>query len=381
MNPRVRKVLRKLALPLFASIDYFTDRENDINKNFMLSTQVSNQSKQLQNMNLVLEITLDSLEKVKTASELSDQNTEMKLNRVEVENDSKISNLRHEIENKLVELNNQLNKEMKRQENELSKLLTMAEIETENKYKYALDFEIREQLHQLLKLLELNHVDGVGMQRFGVKLDGGYVLIDDLSRSDIVLSVGVGHDVSFDVAISELVRKVILIDGSLDRLPDHVPNSIFFSKYLSTQLGDDLVTLENLLAIENGQDFILKMDIEGAEWDILLDASLETLREFRQIIIEFHNMTSFENPHFVNIRKRVLEKLNTTHSPINIHANNFSQYCILGGIPMPDTLEVSWVRKGSYQLINGSTSELSLLNFPNRTDKPEYLTWWNYKYE
>lgn len=55
------------------------------------------------------------------------------------------------------------------------------------------------------------------------------------------------------------------------------------------------VTLEQLLPYFNNEDVFLKMDIEGAEYDILYNTSVPTLRRFSTIAIEMHEFP--DSPH------------------------------------------------------------------------------------
>ena len=58
--------------------------------------------------------------------------------------------------------------------------------------------------------------------RKGDNKDGGYVITNDLSDSDILFSIGVGDNISFDLDCENQVSKIVLID---DSVPDfRAPN-------------------------------------------------------------------------------------------------------------------------------------------------------------
>ena len=74
------------------------------------------------------------------------------------------------------------------------------------------------------------------------------------------------------------------------------------------------ITLEELLSKYDEKTFVLKMDCEGCEYDVLLSASEEVLKKFNYILIEFHSG-------FVNISKKLkncgftVKLLNSRYTP------------------------------------------------------------------
>ena len=68
-------------------------------------------------------------------------------------------------------------------------------------------------------------------------------------------------------------------------------------------------SLANHLKINNdlGKRKVLKMDVEGAEWESLDSTPQDILIEFDQIVIELHGINNFLN---IDIKIRVLQKLN-----------------------------------------------------------------------
>ena len=49
------------------------------------------------------------------------------------------------------------------------------------------------------------------------------------------------------------------------------------------------ITIDKFLSNYHEQNFVLKMDCESCEYDVLLPIPEDTLRKFEQIFIEFHN--------------------------------------------------------------------------------------------
>jgi len=50
----------------------------------------------------------------------------------------------------------------------------------------------------------------------------------------------------------------------------------------------DVITLENIVMDYDVKDALLKLDTEGFEYEILLNSSIETIRNFSQMLIEYH---------------------------------------------------------------------------------------------
>jgi hypothetical protein len=91
-------------------------------------------------------------------------------------------------------------------------------------------------------------------------------------------------------------------------------------------------------------DLLLQMDIEGAEWIVLLNASETILRRFRIIVVEFHSLERLMDKHaFPEISAafdRLLEYFNVVH----IHPNNWSGTVRCGSLVIPRTLEITFLR-------------------------------------
>jgi hypothetical protein len=71
---------------------------------------------------------------------------------------------------------------------------------------------------------------------------------------------------------------------------------------------------------------IIKMDIEGAEWDALLATPDELLASIPQISMEMHG---YDDPKIVE----VLRKLKRHFYLVNLHFNNWS--CTTKAAPLP----------------------------------------------
>jgi Methyltransferase FkbM domain len=183
-------------------------------------------------------------------------------------------------------------------------------------------------------------------KRYGRMGDGGYTVVLPLFDSDIVISAGLGNDVSFEDDVLQEVKTVIGLDHTIKPLPNK-RNFVHLNKALRPSLTNDSETLANLLAFFPAQDYILKIDIEGDEWPVFDGVDESILKKFRQIIVEFHGFASFQNELQTSKMLQILEKLEKTHQVVSSHANNFGIYRRFGSLLVPDVIEVTYLRRDS----------------------------------
>lgn len=128
---------------------------------------------------------------------------------------------------------------------------------------------------------------------------------------------------------------------------------------------------------ESHRDLILKMDVEGAEWDALMDLESETINQFRQIVFELHDMYL---PHTFEKICKVLSQLNKTHQCVHVHGNNYGPSKCIGGMVMPHALEVLYVRKEDYKYVPSHHFYPREFDMPCNPNADEMiLGYWNLK--
>ena len=128
---------------------------------------------------------------------------------------------------------------------------------------------------------------------------------------------------------------------------------------------------ESIEAIRSEPDTnaVLKIDVEGAEWEVFSRLPEETLQRFEQIICEFHGLNSFHKlPKYL----KVLEKLHQTHQCIHTHGNNNGgSYMLPNGIMLPDVLETCHVRRTDYTFSTDASfypTDIDVCNNPDERD-------------
>jgi hypothetical protein len=186
----------------------------------------------------------------------------------------------------------------------------------------------------------------LGLVRIGnPEGDGGYVMLDCFQSTNVAYSLGIGSDVSWDLALAERGGTIFQYDYSIERPPIEHPCFHFFRIAVSGKHRPGSKTISEIL-IDNGHadvtDIILKMDIEGSEWDLfdLMDRS--ELLKFRQISCELHDVAS---PKHLARTLRVLNKICSDFYCVHLHANNAQSLKDLYGLQIPNLLEATFVRK------------------------------------
>jgi len=160
--------------------------------------------------------------------------------------------------------------------------------------------------------------------RLGTDYGGWEVILDELSRDSVVYSFGIGEDISFDLELIRLVgthvygfdptprsikwvkeqtlpKEFILFEYGLSGEngfmsfnppgnPEYVSYSIIGSNSNSSEAIQLPVRSLGAIMAELGHDKLdlLKMDIEGAEYDVIESLVVSGIRP-QQLLVEFHH--------------------------------------------------------------------------------------------
>jgi len=196
----------------------------------------------------------------------------------------------------------------------------------------------------LYQFLCPKNVKGKTRILMGEKKDGSYVILDDFKNVKIAYSIGVRDLIQFDKALADKGIDIYMYDHTIDKLP--YENNRFHWKKIGiggiSERTYNIQTLEEMMK-NNGHleemNMILKMDIEGAEWNSLNDVSEKILRQFKYILLEFHFILKFEPILFYN----VLKKLYKTHQVFYVHCCPFTNAITFGNNRICQAIEVSYI--------------------------------------
>lgn len=187
-----------------------------------------------------------------------------------------------------------------------------------------------------------------GLIRVGPKRDGGYLVPDDLAGIQACFSPGVDVMSEFEQACFNYGMKLYLADRTVEKPSfDLDPqNYHFLKKHIGITNNDDFITLDTWVdAFEPGDsDLLLQMDIEGAEYPAIINASNALLKRFRIMIFELHRLDDFWNPVFFNLAEPVINKILETHTCVHIHPNNCCGVETKYGLEIPRFAEFTFLR-------------------------------------
>jgi hypothetical protein len=230
--------------------------------------------------------------------------------------------------------------------------------------------QVRRSLFALLQPVTLTNCT---IERLGEPNDGGYLVCGNLLGSiQAGYSYGIsgydqwGCDVSrkFDVRVHEYdcfdLREPSCPDGDLT----------FHAECVGTAAGvidgRPFDTLARQIA-RNGDDgkrLVVKVDVEGAEWDSFLLTPDAVFEHIDQLVVEFHGVGDDRFPAAVEILKRFFYVA-------HVHFNNYS--CDPSLAPFPAAAyEVLFVNK-RVGMVDGSQGTWGphALDAPNKPDGPD----------
>lgn len=219
--------------------------------------------------------------------------------------------------------------------------------------------------------MTIAHPRGVDLVRIGGDNDGGYVMADCLHENSVAYSLGVGDDVSWDAALAGRNIHVYMYDHTVE--PACCGNAFlhFFRKGMGRLNHGDIVTLESQVA-ENGhegrRDMILKMDIEGFEYEVIDATPPHVLAQFSQVVIEFHDILHPGNIMFL----RCLEKLNEIFQPIHVHGQNVHPHVRIGeDAVLTDYVEMTFLRREDHEFVAPESGLPLPVDMPTYAQLPE----------
>lgn len=197
--------------------------------------------------------------------------------------------------------------------------------------------------------------------RIGNNSDGGYVIIDNLFDSVCMIGYGVDDNVSFDNEFTEKYKiPAYIFDHTIKTVPKTNEWVTFIPEGIGSVNEPPLFTLAHHVEkfVPEGKYYVLKMDVEGAEWNVLRTADLTRVS---QLIIELHEM--WKTP------KDVIDKINLDFFLVHVHGNNcFNQptFRLDRVHTCPSYLECTWVRKNLITEWKLDYSEYpTILDYPN----------------
>lgn len=226
-----------------------------------------------------------------------------------------------------------------------------------------------EQLIGIESLLDLfaPHECPQGLIRIGSDHDGGYLVPDDLDNIVALYSPGVSFELEFDKQIARRGISCFLADGTIDAPDNLLENMHFEAMMIGAGPPDRFMSLESWVArtVPSAGDLMLQMDIEGAEFDVLLATPRSLLNRFRIIVLELHALDRYLFDDGKKQLEALMDHLLTSHVICHIHPNTVSPpVCVLGR-KVPPLVELTLFRKDRFGDMHGSPAV-----YPHPLDAP-----------
>lgn len=219
--------------------------------------------------------------------------------------------------------------------------------------------------------------------RFGGERDGGYLIPNDLDGIDECFSPGVSTVADFELALAARGIKCFLADYSVDGPPVQSDLFDFEKKFIGVESEPKFMRLEDwILSKSSGSsELILQMDIEGAEYQAILDTPHEVLSRFRIMVLELHYLESLFDRVGFDLINSAFMKLLQNFEIVHIHPNNDTRPFNYGGYEVPPMMEVTFLRKDRISTRTPSLEfphPLDCANDPNQRDYSLPSSWYKH---
>jgi hypothetical protein len=187
----------------------------------------------------------------------------------------------------------------------------------------------------LLKEIQPIALANCELERFGEKNDGGYLVCRNLlGRVQSAYSYGIsGYDGWGCDVSTRLKVPVHQYDCfNLTRPVCSTGNTIFHGECIGTRTtveeGRPFDTLAKQIDKNGdaGKRLVVKMDVEGAEWNSFIEAPDSVLQRIDQLVVEFHGS---DQPRFLTAMRKLKQLFYVAH----LHWNNYG--CVTDQSPFP----------------------------------------------
>jgi hypothetical protein len=170
--------------------------------------------------------------------------------------------------------------------------------------------------------------------------------------------------------MAELSIPSFMADYSVDGPPVASSSFSFEKLFLATHSdGKKFVRLEDWVTqnAPSDGDLVLQMDIEGSEWPVLLDTPDQTLKRFRIMVIEFHDLDQMMTATLgAEVFSTLLDKLSRNFKVVHLHANNAGGIHKFKGQVIPRVIELTFLRSDRFDLSSDKYPAL----MPHPLDEP-----------
>lgn len=210
-------------------------------------------------------------------------------------------------------------------------------------------------------------------ERMGDPHDGGYLICKNLvTRAESLYSYGISATDNWGCTLSARLKKPVHQYDcfNLERPPCEGATPVFHEECVDgARTSREGRPFDTVMAhIERngdaGKRLIMKMDVEGSEWESFMAMPESALRQIDQLSVEFHGVEE-------ELYVQVMEKLRRVFHVVNVHYNNWT--CHPDTTPLPaTTYEVLFVNKDVGAVEEGVAAVVpNPLDAPNAPGRPD----------
>ena len=217
-------------------------------------------------------------------------------------------------------------------------------------------------VHQIRELVRPQKYKIANLEFFGNEFDGGYYINSVFGKKINLISIGIGDNYSFDIEVAKRGGIVHMYDGTIKKIIDLPKNMTFIEK----NVGNDVINgeiklssvvnnfLESLSSLDDVK--VMKIDIEGSEWEIFDKFDFGGIKNFETLVVEFHDVNKNLKSHEKQkIMIDVFGNINNYFKAIYFSPNNWSPVIKSGNQLLPNTFEIVYTNREQY--VNESIPE------------------------
>lgn len=239
-----------------------------------------------------------------------------------------------------------------------------------NKFYFLYQSEVDKWNNSLCELIFPNRLIDYLLERIGGDNDGGYWIPPRFTKDCKWVTIGLGHNWNFEYELVIRNCEVISFDHTLPVRPRKLPKQIKWVKIGlakevdSSNLLQNITGILNIASIRDDREYCLKIDIEGAEWD-LLEQIVNLENPPKVLALELHNL--LWRPSYEMNRQILsqIEKIKMKYTPISLKGNNYSPYFVSRKVGLYDCMEVTFV-------LNNIVNELVHVSSLDKNKKIDY---------
>ena len=210
----------------------------------------------------------------------------------------------------------------------------------------------KKQTFELTRLLR--PIDnGIELVRIGPPGDGGYLLPNDFSKSEICFSPGVSNNWGFEKDLYEKTGiSSVMYDGSVNAPADLTENHKFIKKFIGSSTYGEYISISDILNtdLKEFKNIIGQIDIEGFEYDLLSTISIQDLARFNIIVCEFHECERWlQSRYYSEIVLPMFTKLFSMFDLVHYHSNTVGGKFKYKGNVIPRVVELTFHRKNNFK--------------------------------